>query len=192
MKKVLLLMPRDSSFLPPIVKYFKQKRWQTFVYDYRKGSMPIRILRFTPLVGGFEKASSKLSEDILEVTNKIKPNLIFVIKGETLSRDLIRKIKNKNNKIVNWFPDPMNLWDLMIKIAPGYDFFLHFDPLIVRKLKRLGHKNVIHVPFAAEIQKRIDKPKIYDISFVGTYSKDREEKLSKLMKFDLNIWGDPR
>ncbi len=192
MKKVLLLLPANSSFSNPLISAFQDLGWEVKMFDYRKGDMPIRILRFLPIFGGFSKAKNRLNEKIFNINNQFRPDIILTVKGESLDEQLIKKIKGKNNKIINWFPDPMNLWDLMVKIAPYYDFFLHFDPYIVRKLEKIGYRNVKYLPFASDIQEKVDFKKEYDISFVGTYSKYREKLLSALTEFNLNIWGDPR
>lgn len=194
MTKVLFLIPRDSSFLPPILKYFREKKWQTCVYDYRKGSFPVRVLRFTPIVGGFKKAAAKILDEILKVASHYRPNLIFVIKGESLEPEFLKKLKreNPNAVLINWFPDPINQWDLMVKISPFYDFYFDSDPQTVAMLKKIGRKNVYNLPFASEIGASTDLVKKFDGSFVGTFSPYRENYLKVLTSFNLNIWGDPR
>ena len=194
MKKVLLLIPGDSSFLLPIVRYFEQKKWQVSHYDYRKGSNFVRIFRFTPVIGGFEKAMQKIFEDILKTANNFKPDLILVIKGENLTPQFLKKLKVQNPKstLVNWFPDPLNQWELMKTISPYYDYYFDSDPSVCRKLKKIGRKNVHYLTFASEFESNTNKKKKYDVAFVGTYSPFREKYLSSLKKFYLNIWGDPR
>ena len=192
MKKILLLLPSNSSFLPPLKKAFKSISWQVATFDYRKGDFPIRILRFTPIIGGRQEAAEAINKKILKISRKCSPDLILTVKGETLWKRLLGDLKTQKTKVVNWFPDPMNTWDLAKKIVPFYDYFLHFDPLIVEKLKSVGYKNIYYLPFASEIQKSSKAKKNYDISFIGTYSEFRENYLSNLKKFNLNIWGDPR
>jgi len=191
MKKALLLIPFYSSFYKPIKKAFNDLGYETKSYDYRRGGVAIRILRFIPIIGK-QLAENLINGRIVTLATDFKPQIILTVKGESLNNKVIKSIKKADNKVVNWFPDPLNTWNLMFKIAPYYDYFLHFDPLIVKKLRTLGFKNVHYLPFAAEIVKKMADKKIYDVSFVGTYSKDREKKLSNLTNFDLNIWGDSR
>lgn len=187
-------MPKDSSFFPPVSKYFKQNKWSVHFYDYRKGSLAVRALRFTPIIGGFEKALQKIFDDILKIAEELKPDLILTIKGENLTSEFLKKLKTENPKtiLVNWFPDPINQWDLMKKISSYNDFYFDSDHKTVGKLKKIGRRNAYYLPFAATIEKDIMKNKKFDLSFVGTYSPFREKYLSALSKFDLNIWGDPR
>ena len=128
---------------------------------------------------------------IIQKNQKIHPDVILTVKGETLDKNTLYKLKKNKNKIVNWFPEPMFQYDLAKKIAPYYDYFFHFDPAIVNKLRNEKHSNVHYLPFAAAITPGYKK-KIYDVSFIGTYSTNREKVLSKLTMFNLNIWGDSR
>ncbi len=193
MKKTLLfLVPNDSSYLYPIKKAFEDLGWRVKNYDYRRGSMVIRILRFIPIIGGFNKAKTLIENEILSLNSKLQPGLILVIKGETLTSKLINGLKSKNNKVINWFPDPMAYWDVMAKIVSDYDIFFHFDKFIIKKLIKISKNKILYLPFAAEISNENVNKKKYDISFVGTYLPYRKKILSSLKKFKLNIWGDSR
>src|SRR3972149_6712964 len=147
MKRLLFLVPSYASFRKPIKKTFEALGWRVLTFDYRKGDSPIRVLRFTPLVGGREKATEMINKRIIEINEKFNPDIILVIKGESLGKNLFVKLrKNQKNKIVNWFPEHMNHWPLAKK----------------------------------------------NVSFVGTYTPERESILAKFKQFDINIWGDPR
>ena len=184
-------MPFNSSFYKAIKYSLHRLGQETVCFDYRKGDLLIRVLRFVPIVGR-DLATQLVSKKIISISDKYDPDIVIAIKGELLDKKLLSAISKKNNMVVNWFPDPMNLWKLMLKISPPYDIFLHFDPFIVEKLKKAGRKNVVYFPFAADIQTSKNIPKVYDVTFIGTYSKDREKVLSNLTKFDLNVWGDPK
>src|SRR3989344_1186304 len=193
MKRLLFLVPSYASFRKPIKKTFEALGWRVLTFDYRKGDSPIRVLRFTPLVGGREKATEMINKRIIEINEKFNPDIILVIKGESLGKNLFVKLrKNQKNKIVNWFPEHMNHWPLAKKIVSYYDYFLCFEPLIARNLKDKGFNNVYYFPFASEISNIKPAKKIYDVSFVGTYTPERESILAKFKQFDINIWGDPR
>lgn len=193
MKKLLFLIPTYSSFYKPIKTEFKKLDWNVKTIDYRRGTIPIRILRFIPLFGGNKKAMVEIEKKIMTMINLYQPDLTLTVKGESLRKDLVKEIK-RTHKIVNWFPDPINWWTLIKNISPTYNKFFHFDPLVVKKFKKNKMKNAYYLPFATEIYKQKATKKIYDVSFVGTYSKSREKQLKPIAKnnFNLNIWGDPR
>lgn len=191
MRKVLLLIPSYSSFFKPIKKAFQELGWETANIDYRRGDLSVRVIRFVPKIGGRDKASELIRSKIISKQKSFKPDLVLTVKGELLGRDLLEELR-KRSKVANWFPDPMNYWELMKQITPWYDFFFHFDPLIIKELRNLGYKNVYYLPFAAEIGDGKSFDPKYNISFVGTYSEFREKYLSVLKDLGLNIWGDPR
>ncbi len=188
MKKILLSLPFDSSFLPPIKKTLKNLNYQVYYHDYRHGDFLLRILI---KILGSKMAYRYRDFKILRLIRENNIDIFWVVKGESISKELLKKIKKNNVTTINWFPDPMNWWKFMRDNASYYDYFFHFDPLVVRKLKNLGFKNIYYLPFAAEIFSKKNSRKIYDVSFVGTYSKYRERYLTNL-NCSLNIWGDPR
>lgn len=188
MKKVLLLIPFYSFFYYPLIETFEKLGYEVKSYDYRRGELGVRIIRFTPFLG--KKLADKLLDArIVSLSKKFSPDIILTVKGESISKKLVDSMKTKDNKIVNLFPDPMNLWNLIIKIAPFYDYFFHFDPFVVRKLKKAGVNNAHYLPFAAETFGE-EQSKNYDISFIGTFDKFREKNLLYLKEFKLSIWGD--
>lgn len=191
-KKLLFIVPGDSSFKKPIAESFRKLGWDVKIYDYRKGDLLIRIYRFLPYFGGFDKARIAINKKIENIAKSYKPDLVYVNKGESLPNELIIKIKNLKIKTANLFPEYLNYWRMARKLSEVFDYFLVFDKPLEKKLKRIGRKNVYYLPFGAEIEKQSNYKKIYDVSFVGTWRKSRENTLKKLTQFNLNIWGDPR
>ncbi len=192
MKKVLFLAPGHSSFRKPITKTFLHLGWEVKFFDYRKGDLLIRILRFLPIVGGFKKAKEAINKKIVKIARSYDPKLIFVNKGELIPKVVIQEIKSKNNRIINLFPEYLNYWKMARDLSSFYDIFLVFDYPLLKRLNKIGRKNAYYLPFGAEIEKKEDRKKIYDISFIGTWRKSRENTLKKLSEFNLNIWGDSR
>lgn len=192
MRKVLMLMPTNSSFTKPIKEAFTKLGFQVKVYDYRRGDLPVRIHRFLPFYGGRKLADEYKEKRIGQLCSDFMPDLIFVNKGELLNEELIRKIKRKKNILINLFPEYLNYWKLAKNLSQFYDYFLVFDYPLRNRLKKIGRKNVCYLPFGVQIEKYTSNKKIYDVSFVGTWRKSRENTLSKLKEFNLNIWGDSR
>ncbi len=192
MQQLLYLVPSASSYKKAIGNAFLQLGWKVKYFDYRKGDFPIRVYRFLPLIGGFEKAKTVLENRIIEINKELKPDLILTAKGELLTERVMKTIKKSWNITANIFPDYLNHWELIKKISAYYDFFFTFDNAIIKKLKRIGRKNVYYMPQATQPEKNIKKGKKYDVSFVGTYNKWRENYFTGLRSLDFNIWGDKR
>lgn len=192
MKKVFYLVPGDSSYKYPIGNAFKRIGWQVRYFDYRKGNLPIRIFRFLPWIGGFEKADKEINNKIISICKEYKPDIILTAKGEKLSENLMKSIKHSENITVDLFPDYLNHWPTIKEISLYYDYFFTFDKATIKKLQHLGRKNIRFLPQATEPEWGIRMNKVYDVSFIGTYNPWREEYLSVLKRFNLNIWGDKR
>lgn len=188
MKSILLSVPYDSFFLPILRKKFKKRGYKIFYYDYRYGD---KLAKFLSSFFGKKIAKVYINIRIFQIVKRCNPNFLITVKGENISACLLKRLKKTPTKTVNWFPDPMNYWQVIKKIAPHYDYFFHFDPLVVRKLKKEGVENIRYLPFASEAFAKREQKK-YDISFVGTYNVRREKNLLLLTKFRLNIWGDEK
>lgn len=192
MKKVFFIAPGDSSFRRPIIKAFERLGWKVKFFDYRKGDLLIRIYRFLPIFGGFEKAKKAIESKILRISKDFNPNLIYINKGETLTNELVKKLKKIGAITINLFPEYLNYWHLAKNLSSVYDIFVIFDHPLEKNLKAIGRKNIYYLPFGAEIHHNKKLKKEYEMSFVGTWRPSRERRLSKLVEFDLNIWVDPR
>lgn len=191
-KRVLLLVPADSSYKRAIGAAFKNLGWDVLYFDYRKGDLPIRIFRFIPLIGGPEKAKRKIEEKIIRIVSEYRPKVVLVAKGEAVSKRILLGVKHYGCVTANLFPDYLNHWPVIKEISRYYDFFFTFDQATIKRLVRLKRKNIYYMPQATDPEEDIGKEKIYDITFIGTYNKWRENYLSSLKRFNLNIWGDQR
>lgn len=185
--KILLSIPKYSSYFFPIKKNLQLLGYEVFHFDYRHGNFFTKMIN---LIFGPKVTQNLISRIMLVIIKRNKIDFFLTLKGETITPKFLIEAK-KYTTTINWFPDPIQQWDLITRIAGEYTFFLHFDPLIVNKLKKIGFKNVFYLPFAAELNSK-NEAKIYEISFVGTYSKYREDYLSVIANYGLNIWGDSR
>lgn len=192
MKKILFLVPGNSSFKYTVGEAFQNLGYDVKYFDYRKGDLLIRILRFLPKIGGFKEAELAIEKKILKITEAYKPEIVYVNKGETLTNSLISKLKKNGSLTINLFPEYLNYWDLAKKISVPYDFFIVFDHPLEKELRKIGRKNVFYLPFGAKIEEPSTTNQVYDVSFVGTYRPSREKYLANFSEFNLNIWGDPR
>lgn len=192
MKKLLFLVPGDSSYKYPIGHAFEKLGWQIKYFDYRKGDMPIRVYRFLPFLGGFNKAALAVKKRIIKINNQFQPDIILTAKGELLDGQLLLKLKTSTNLLINLFPDYLNHWPLIKEVSKYYDFFFTFDKSTITKLEKIGRKNIRYLPQATEIEKDINYKKNCDVSFIGTYRPWREKYLLYLKEFDFHLWGDVR
>jgi len=162
----------------------------------------------------FQGYCSKLNDFITNylLARKIqyfKPDLIFLLKAETIWSSTIQKCKRANNKIINFYPDnPFVFWNgnasrNVLEALPLYDSFLIWSKMLIPALKSAGCKNVSYLPFiyeAAQFSKDIPINEAdinffsSDVCFVGTWDLERENWLSNLIEkmpnLHVAIWGN--
>lgn len=130
--------------------------------------------------------------------SSFKPELILVIKGDTIPKDVITYIKRKFKiPLANyWIDDPYRL-EVSSKLSPLYDFFFTNDINSVNVHKNAGCPNVSFLSFGCmpKIHRKItlsqEELKQYgsDICFSGTVNPERAKILECLTDFDIKIWA---
>lgn len=114
-------------------------------------------------------------------------NLIFVLKGNYLSLDLLKELKNENIKILTFNPDdPFNTRvsiDICREIIPISDLYFTWSKNIVSKIKEQYSCDSIYLPFALDKQLiypvKVNFQK-YDVSFIGNGDNERESFLQNV------------
>lgn len=205
MKNVLLIVPTSAPFYVPLRKAFEYHGFRVSFVDYRGNfvlnpeSIIHRFVKHLPprIFVYFKRHAKKLvARQILETSQKIKPDCIFVVKAPALSPDTLGSLR-KICPVINYYPETMDQWDLIKKIAPCYDYFVNLDPYVVEMLKKEGYKNALYVPFSADLNEndRWIRPQkyLYNISFIGTYDRkfysERESILNEIKGLGLCLWG---
>lgn len=167
-----------------------------FEYDWNSA------LPFNKTIRIFSDATvnKKRAERLIAFAKKVKPDFIFVLKGEPFSAQFLKELKNISGaKMFNWFGD--DPWEFPIfssKVAPCYDYFFTYDPFSVQLYKNSGYNNAHHLPYGYDCSvtenlfvSETDLKKFgCEISFIGSHYPEREVLLSKLSeKYEIKIWG---
>ena len=140
---------------------------------------------------------------------RFNPDLIFFIKAETIYSKTIKRLKNNNYFMVNFYPDnPFVFWNgnsnkEILNSLPYYDCFLSWSRMLMPILRASGCKDVYYFPFAYDkniFEKNIELTEQditnykSEVCFAGTWESDREERLrelvQKLANLDLAIYGN--
>lgn len=139
-----------------------------------------------------------------------KPDLLFIIKGETIFPKSLEIIK-KENKI----PIIAYIWDDPFYSYAGqfsddyrknnfymgmhlYDYIFVYDPYYVEEIKKHGISKVSYLPLATDTAKykkvnlTEDEKQAYnfDVCFVGTPHPNRVKILENLTEFKLGVFGN--
>lgn len=150
------------------------------------------------------------NKKILKTAYTCKPNIIFILKGEILTAKTIALLKqNTTAKVINFYPDnPFSFWngnankEILLSL-PFFDHFLIWSHLLKPVLLSAGAHDVRYFPFAYDdeifsthLVISHDERKKYscDVSFIGTWNKEREIFLTALLDkkphLKLALWGN--
>lgn len=136
----------------------------------------------------------KIRKKFWEKIQEFKPSCILICKGLHLDRKLLQKIKDKGYYIINWNPDDFlnsfNSNKELIKSIPKYDLIISSRPHLFDEYRSLGAKDIMYLDwyFVKELHKKRNLKINFDVSLVGSWSKRREEIISKL-PHEVNVWG---
>ncbi len=192
-KNMLLVVPDNSSFRKPILSALKRLGFKAFEFDYRKTNLTEKIFFLISKILPFtrEIAIQNINTRLINKAKKIDASTIFVVKGELIQPETVSYLNRKGLITINWYPDYFNNDTKIITSIKAYKFAFQSDAYEISKLRKKGFENVNYLPFAAETvppKKRFTK--LYPITFIGSYSPDREKILASLEGMPLYIWGN--
>jgi len=165
-------------------------------FNYRKQLFPIAYIN-----------KKLVNYALAQTVKRSKPDIVFVIKGETLTPKTLRALKKFSSCIIiNFYPDnPFTVWNgnsnhNVLLSLPLYDHFLSWSQTLIPALEGAGCNRISFFPFAFDqdlfIPAKIDSIQTYtfDICFIGTWEPDREQWLSGLIKkmphLQIGLWGN--
>jgi spore maturation protein CgeB len=142
-----------------------------------------------------------MNENLISLAHKVKADLIFILKGETLQAETLAAIKSPNNCIISWWlDDPISYFHSHPQIRYQLDYIdilFMFDRGRLQELKQFGAKKVEHLPCAFDPMvyhpKQISKADIKkyqcDIGMIASYYSKRGQLLNHIHRLNVGIWG---
>lgn len=180
---------------------FEQLGYEVLRFDFDK--------RYNELLFSANRISEKLLRNLLiqqtskqleDAARNTKPQLLFVIKGKRVSANSLERLRTQlsQTKIVCFNPDspwdPSNTSTEIIKAIPIYHTFFIWSKDLVERLKIDGAEKACYLPFAFDPKLHYpvneEREIQFDLTFVGTYSKEREGILRQLSSLKIGIWGN--
>jgi len=187
-------------------KYLEELGCSVEIFDFRKSyfsagaSMP--FLSFVTR----RINRNMMNRAFISTVAQKKPDVIFLLKGETLFESSLRLVKQKQNPILlQWYPDgPFNVevknaTKDSIASIPLFDIYYIYAKSLVAPLFKAGAKRVEYLPFCydpqmlslpAKLQDEDKRRYATDVVFAGTWEPMREWWLEKITEFDLAVWGN--
>ena len=143
----------------------------------------------------------EFNKAILDEIKIFRPTILFVYKGAFILPETLREIKKEGIPCVNFYPDVSfhTHGQYLLQTLPIYNHIFTTKTFGIFDLdNQLGIKNVSFVPhgFDPEIHKKIeiiDPVFKCDVSFIGTWSLQKEKLIASLIRslpdIIIKIWG---
>lgn len=140
----------------------------------------------------------RINRGLLNEINKFSPTVLLISKGIDIYPQTLLKIKEKNILIANWNPDDFfnskNSNKNIINSLKIYDIVFSSRKHLFDEYRLKGIKNPTYLEwyFLPEyhMRSKVDVKIINKITFVGTYSKRRDEIINEIDSNNLiEIWG---
>lgn len=140
----------------------------------------------------------RINRGLLNEINKFSPTVLLISKGIDIYPQTLLKIKEKNILIANWNPDDFfnskNSNKNIINSLKIYDIVFSSRKHLFDEYRLNGIKNPTYLEwyFLPEyhMRSKVDVKIINKITFVGTYSKRRDQIINEIDSNNLiEIWG---
>ncbi len=197
MKKILFCIHKKSPFYNVIPDALASLGYEVYIFDYYQSNSQVRLLGLINNVITFDKQriiiNKQINKSLIKTAERLKPDVLFMIKGLHIENKTIESIKKLNIICVNWFQDLLAFMPWLVEHARAYDYLFTPDPLMKRELAKKGIEANL-LPFGANPDKtRDNRPKKYGVVFSGQYTKRREKLFKKLTQLgeEFVIWGFP-
>lgn len=180
--------------------------YNTIIFDYQKflpysKSWDNRFLnKIAHILNKFqlEKACLEINRKFTQLIEDYLPDLVIISKGLHILPESLREIKRKGIPVVNWHSDdffnPLYLMPYSKESFSLYDMHFSSRPHLFEEYRQLGVKNIEYLEVC------VDQNCFYpintfagkfqcDVSFIGSWSKNRENLLKNLSTFEVHIYG---
>lgn len=204
---VLLVAPQ-SGFTDQLLEAMRAKNTNVVYFNDRqnflvpklfsKNSFLWRMCRLIPILR--HMGNKLLAENLLNVVDLQKPDLVFFNKSLAIGVATIEAIRSRGVLTANYFPEntfiaPYDRW--LKETAGSYDFLFSFDSAIVQYMADIPHHVVSFIPFGidpktytvASLSEHDRKKYFAPVVFIGACYPERVRFLSAIRDLGLVIYG---
>lgn len=165
------------------------------VYDDSQFLLPGRLRGSVNILHCFDL--ERLNRRLVSAAHKFGPDVCIMSGGERILPDTIEAIKRYGATVILWTTDAPRDFKSISETAPHYDFVFSSGTEAVELLQKRGIKNLSLLPYACDpnhhhaVKLTDDEYKEYgnDITFVGSFYRNRGEILTAIADLDIGIWG---
>ncbi len=184
-RKVLLIGPKCFNYNESIASAFDAEKFEVKIIDYAEQFGQINLVnKFAYFFSAdrvltTSKLLAKLNRYILTIYNHYCPDIVLIIKGDTIAEEIVLKMKRSKN--ILWMLDGIFYNPQSIKLVDKMDAVFLFEKTDEENVKNLN-KNTYYLPsaFDDQIFKKLQITKDIDILFIGTLHDSRIKLLEKI------------
>ena len=131
----------------------------------------------------YKKSRETISKKILKCFDLVKPDIVFVNLGNTITCRDLKKIQEKS-KLILYLPDPLSKVEEIKPSLCLYDKIYTFEKTDIFKIAKLTEANVstLFGLFDPKVYFPLQLEKVYDIYFVGALYPFRVQIIIQLIK----------
>lgn len=185
--KVLLIGPAYFAYNQSIASAFDPDRFEIKIIEYTEKLGQINLLNkivyffSTKRINTTVKLLTKLNQYILNTYNRYRPDVILIIKGDTINDETI--LKMKGSKRILWMLDGIFYHPQSVKLAFEMDAVFLFEKTDITEARKIN-SNTFYLPpaFDDQIFRKLPLKKDIDILFIGVLYDSRIKLLEKLQK----------
>ncbi len=168
---------------------------EVYVFDDRQHIMPGRIRKRIQFLN--ELDLHYINRQFKSIALEKKPDVVIVTGGHRILPETVVSLKRRGVRTMLWTIDPPRDFQPIIKVAPHYDHIfcqgteaielLEGNEIIGARWIPMACDPDLHHPVTLtdEERRKLD----HDVVFMGSHYPDRADLFSKLIRFDLAIWG---
>lgn len=180
-----------------VLNKLKIENHQFNFYEFFQYNLPFKFLNKVLRKVFVFYNRRKMNLQLLRELDSFNPSVFLISKGIDIYPDTLKKIKRRNIKIVNWNPDDFfnlkNSNKNLIASLKFYDIVFSARKHLFHEYKIKGIKNPIYLEWyyipglhLKNIQNDFSLDKL---TFIGSYSKRREEIINAIKGIKIEIWG---
>lgn len=179
-----------------LVKYDYGNEKRGYTFEYQNVYLPLCDVYGEQNVSIFDfmtelkkSGREKMNNSLRELIFSDKPDFtIFCLFTDEIKYETVSSLKGKTVSIAYFFDDPWRQ-SFVREWIKYFDFFTTPDYFMSLQYQMEGIKKAIYSPFGfnSSIYKKLDLPKIYDVTFLGGVSPLRKWTINKLKKEGINL-----
>ena len=183
--KVLLIGPQCFNYNQSIASAFDADRFEVKIIDYAEQFGQIRLRNKIAYFISADRIRTtatllaKLNKYILTTYNQFHPDIVLIIKGDTILEETVLKMKRSKN--ILWMLDGMFYNPQSIKLVDKMDAIFLFEKSDEESVRKIN-KSTYYLPAAYDDQifMKLELEKDIDILFIGTLHDSRIKLLEKI------------